>query len=146
MSIKRFGIKNFLAGGFLAFAVILLVFSLSVSKLPGNTEREAVKVSRAVSKRLHILDEYIGSALTADRRVWAGHNDVPSDMVIYRYIDDTLQSWCNQFPVRNDNIASRIVFPRLSKPGESINSPLAEGYVGSSATNKDKDKDKDNGN
>lgn len=126
MSIKRFGIKNFLAGGFLAFAVILLVFSLSVSKLPGNTEREAVKVSRAVSKRLHILDEYIGSALTADRRVWAGHNDVPSDMVIYRYIDDTLQSWCNQFPVRNDNIASRIVFPRLSKPGESINSPLAE--------------------
>ena len=58
MSIKRFGIKNFLAGGFLAFAVILLVFSLSVSKLPGNTEREAVKVSRAVSKRLHILDEY----------------------------------------------------------------------------------------
>ena len=81
MSIKRFGIKNFLAGGFLAFAVILLVFSLSVSKLPGNTEREAVKVSRAVSKRMHILDEYIGSALTADRRVWAGHNDVPGTMV-----------------------------------------------------------------
>ena len=52
MSIKRFGIKNFLAGGFLAFAVILLVFSLSVSKLPGNTEREAVKVSRAVSKKV----------------------------------------------------------------------------------------------
>ena len=42
MSIKRFGIKNFLAGGFLAFAVILLVFSLSVSKLPGNTEREVL--------------------------------------------------------------------------------------------------------
>ena len=49
MSIKRFGIKNFLAGGFLAFAVILLVFSLSVSKLPGNTEREAVKVRCEVS-------------------------------------------------------------------------------------------------
>ncbi len=126
MSIKRLGIKRFLAGGFLASAVILLVFSLSVSKLPGNTERDAAKVSRAVSKRMHILDEYIGSALTADRRVWAGHNDVPSDMVIYRYIDDTLQSWSNQFPVRNDNIASRIVFPRLSKPGESIYSPLAE--------------------
>lgn len=126
MSIRRFGIRNCLAGGFLASAIILLVFSLSVSKLPGNTEREAVKVSRNVSGRMHILDEYISSALTADRRVWAGHNDVPSDMVIYRYIDDTLQSWSNQFPVRNDDIASRIVFPRLSKPRESIYSPLAE--------------------
>ena len=122
----RFGIRNCLAGGFLAFAVTLLVFSLSVSKLPGNTEREAAKVSRNVSWRMHLLDEYISSALTADRRVWAGHNDVPSDMVIYRYIDDTLQSWSNQFPVRNDDIASRIVFPRLSKPRDSIYSPLAE--------------------
>ena len=126
MSTKRSGIKNFIAGGFLAFAVILLIFSLSVNKLPGNSERVAARISRAVSERMHILDEYIGSALTADRRVWAGHNDVPPDMVIYRYIEDTLQSWSNQFPVRNDNIASRIVFPRLSRPGESINSPLAE--------------------
>ena len=126
MRVKRFGIKSCLAGVFLASTVILLFFSLSISKLPGNTEREAGKVSRAVSDRMHILDDYIGSALTADRRVWAGHNNVPSDMVIYRYIDDTLQSWSNQFPVRNDDIASRIVFPRLSKPGESINSPLAE--------------------
>lgn len=128
MSIRRFGIKNCMAGGFLVLAVILLAFSLSVSKLPGNTEREAAKVSRTLSKRMHILDGYISSALTADRRVWTGHNDVPHDMVIYRYIDDTLQSWSNQFPVRNDNdnVASRIVFPRLSKPGESIYSPLAE--------------------
>lgn len=126
MSTKRPGIKNFLAGGFLAFAVILLIFSLSVSKLPGNSERVAARISRTVSDRMHILDEYIGSALTADRRVWTGHNDVPPDMVIYRFIEDTLQSWSNQFPVRNDNIASRIIFPRLSRPGESINSPLAE--------------------
>ena len=123
---RRFGIRNCLAGGFLAIAVILLAFSLSVSKLPGNTEREALRVSRSVTHRMHILDEYISSALTADRRTWAGHNDVPSDMVIYRYIDDTLQSWSNQFPVRNDNIGSGIVFSRLSKPRESIYSPLAE--------------------
>ena len=126
MSIRRFGIKNCLAGGFLAFAIILLVFSLSVSKLPGNTEREAQRISRAVTGRMHLLDEYISSALTADRRTWAGHNNVPRDMVIYRYIDDTLQSWSNQFPVRNDNIASRIVFARLSKLRESVISPLAE--------------------
>ena len=126
MSIRRFGIKSCLAGGFLAFAIILFVFSLSVSKLPGNTEREAQKISRVVTDRMHLLDEYISSALTADRRTWAGHNNVPRDMVIYRYIDDTLQSWSNQFPVRNDNIASRIVFARLSKLRDSMISPLAE--------------------
>ena len=126
MKTGKFDIKSWLAGGFLAFAVILLAISLSVNKLPGNAEREAVRISGAVSERMHILDKYIGSALTADRRVWAGHNDVPQDMVIYRYIDDTLQSWSNQFPVRSDNIESRIVFPRLSRPGDNINSPLAE--------------------
>ena len=126
MSTRRFGIRNCLSGGFLAIAIVLLAFSLSVSKLPGNTEREAVRVSRNVTSRMHLLDEYISSALTADRRTWAGHNDVPPDMVIYRYIDDTLQSWSNQFPVRNDNIGSGIVFSRLSKPRESIYSPLAE--------------------
>ena len=126
MSIRRLGIKSCLAGGFLALSVILLTFSLSISKLPVNTAREAAKVSRTAGIRMHILEKYIGSALTADRRVWAGHNDLPSDMVIYRYIDDTLQSWSNQFPVRNDDISSRIVFPRLSRPRESIFSPLAE--------------------
>ncbi len=38
MSIKRFGIKNFLEGGFLAFAMILLAFSLSVASSPATPE------------------------------------------------------------------------------------------------------------
>ncbi len=126
MSIRKFGIRIWLAGGFLALAVILPLFALYVGRLPGDTERKAAKVSRTVTGRMHLLDEYIDSALTIDRRVWTSHSDVPSDMVIYRYIDDTLQSWINQFPVRNDDIASRIVFPRLSKPRESIQSPLAD--------------------
>ena len=124
MSTRRFGIRNCLAGGFMAFAIILLVFSLSASNLPGNTERVAQRVSRTITDRMHLLDEYINSALTADRRTWAGHNNVPRDMVIYRYIDDTLQSWSNQFPIRNDNIASRMVLARLSKLRESAVSPL----------------------
>lgn len=126
MRFRRIGIKNYLEGGFLALAMILLAFSLSVGKFPGNTGREAERISRAIGKRMHILDKHISSALVAGQRTWAGHHDLPSDMVIYRYIDDTLQSWSNLFPVKDDNIASRIVFPRLSKPGESISSPLAD--------------------
>lgn len=126
MSIRKFGIRIWLAGAFLALAVILPLSAMYIGNLPGNTERKAAKVSRTVTDRMHLLDEYVDSALTADRRVRTSHSDVPPDMVIYRYIDDTLQSWSNQFPVRNDDIASRIVFPRLSKPRESIYSPLAD--------------------
>ncbi len=126
MSARKFGIRIWLAGAFLALAVILPFSAMYIGNLPGNTEREAAKVSRTVTDRMHILDEYVDSALTADRRVRTSHSDVPPDMVIYRYIDDTLQSWSNQFPVRNDDISSRIVFPRLSKPRESIYSPLAD--------------------
>ena len=55
-----------------------------------------------------------------------GRYDLPEDMVIYRYIDDSLQSWSNQFPVKNDDISSRVVFQRFSRPRENITSPLAE--------------------
>ena len=109
MRFRRIGIKNYLEGGFLALAMILLAFSLSVGKFPGNTGREAERISRAIGKRMHILDKHISSALVAGQRTWAGHHDLPSDMVIYRYIDDTLQSWSNLFPVKDDNIASRII-------------------------------------
>ena len=126
MRLRKVGIKDCLAGGFLASAVVLLVFSLFVSVMPGDTGRAAARVSRTVGERMHLLDEYISSALTADRRSWAGEENLPEDMVIYRYVDDTLQSWSNQFPVRNDDISSRYVFPRLSRPREGIYSPLAE--------------------
>lgn len=126
MSIRKFGIRSCLAGGFLVFAIVLLVFSLPVGKRPGDTEREALKVSRTVTERMHLLDGHISSALTTDRRTWAGHDNVPRDMVIYRYVDDTLQSWSNQFPIRNDNIAPRVVFSGLSKFKDNIVSPLSE--------------------
>ena len=57
MSIRRLGIKSCLAGGFLALSVILLTFSLSTSKLPVNTAREAAKVSRTAGIRMHILEK-----------------------------------------------------------------------------------------
>ena len=50
MSKRRFGIRDCIIWGFLAFAVILLAFSLSVNKLPGNTERAAAEISRTKPK------------------------------------------------------------------------------------------------
>ena len=126
MKYRRFGIKDFFTWGFLAAAVVLLGLSLSVSRIPGNPEREAAKAENAVGKRMAVLEKYISNNLNADRKEWMGRYDLPEDMVIYRYIDDSLQSWSNQFPVKNDDISSRVVFQRFSRPRENITSPLAE--------------------
>ena len=126
MKHRRFGIKDFFTWGLLATAVILLGLSLSVSRIPGNAEREAAKAENAVEKRMAVLERYISNNLRADRKEWMGRYDLPEDMVIYRYIDDSLQSWSNQFPVKNDDISSRVVFQRFSRPRENITSPLAE--------------------
>lgn len=49
-----------------------------------------------------------------ERNVADPARKVPSDMVVYRYIGDSLYSWSNRFPLANDNI-SRPVF---SSPGK----------------------------
>ncbi len=126
MTKRKKGIRDYLVWGFLIASVVLIAFSLSSSRVTANTYKESVKASRTVSRRMNVLEEYIRASLNDDRKGWMGRYDLPSDMVIYRYSEDTLQSWSNQFPVRNDDISTRIVFQRLSKPRESISSPLAE--------------------
>ena len=56
MKYRRFGIKDFFTWGFLAAAVVLLGLSLSVSRIPGNPEREAAKAENAVGKRMAVLE------------------------------------------------------------------------------------------
>ena len=123
---NRRGIRDYRIWALAAAAVIVGALLLFVSKVPTNTDRAAARAEKALARRMHILDSFISSSLTADKEDWAGRYDLPGDMVIYRYIDDTLQSWSNQFPVKNDDISNRVVIQRLSRPRESISSPLAE--------------------
>ena len=123
---SRHGIRNYRMWGLAAAAVILAVVFVSILKVPTNTDKAAARTEKALARRMHVLDNFISSSIAADRDDWAGRYDLPEDMVIYRYIDDTLQSWSNQFPVKNDDIANRVVIQKLSRPRESISSPLAE--------------------
>lgn len=123
---KRFGIRDYIVWSFMAVTLVLLAFSMTVSILPMDAGREAQKTGRIVSRKMSILEKHIHVALTADKSVWANSYDLPEDMVIYRYIDDTLQSWINQFFVLNDDIGTRGVFPRLSNMRNTIISPLSE--------------------
>jgi len=123
---RRIGIRELLALGFLLVSVALIVLSVSFNGERNDPDKAAQKVSKVVERRMAILDNYIVSALTADKRAWAGSQDLPEDMVIYRYISDSLQSWSNQFPVANDDITSKVIFQRLSKPLGGMESPLAD--------------------
>ena len=106
-------------------AALFFALSLIVNTGSGNSDKVAVKVSQRLEKRMAVLGKYMSSALESEDSRWAELEDLPEDMVIYRYVYDTLQSWSNQFPVVNDDLGSRMIFYRLSSLGGSLSSPLA---------------------
>jgi nitrogen fixation/metabolism regulation signal transduction histidine kinase len=122
---KHSGIRKYLLWGSLALALILLAAFLSARSTPKDIIKASQRTSKALERRMNSLESQIKIALE-DSEGWIGSLALPEDMVIYRYVEDTLQSWCNQFPVKNDDITGKVVIQRLSRPRESISSPLAE--------------------
>ena len=106
--------------------LLLFFFSLLVNSIADSSERVAQRTAKLIEKRMDVLDTYIDRALTEDHTKWLEMPDLPQDMVIYRYVYDTLQCWCNQFTVSNDDISSRMVFQKLSNMRSSISSPLRD--------------------
>ena len=109
-------------------AVAALIFAASLFTGTGREDPEAAaaEFGRRVEKRLQVLDRYIGQALEGDPTEWMDLRGLPEDMVVYRYVDDTLQSWAHQFPIRNDDIRARTLVQRLGDARSSVSSPLAD--------------------
>ena len=110
----------------LILALVLFVLSLASNNAVSNTDKMALETAARIEKRLTALDENIEAALETDRKELILPEGMPEDMVIYRYINDSLQSWCNQFSIINDNISSLLVFQRLTDRRSQIVSPLAD--------------------
>lgn len=110
---------------FLALAVLLFLLSLTFRITSENAEKAAEHFGNRIEKRLKVLEGYAEEALHGKHDEWPDFKDLPQDMVIYRYIYDTLQSWCNQFPVTNDNIGTRMIVKRLSNLRSGLTSPLS---------------------
>lgn len=125
MTRGKSNIRKYLLWGSLAAAIILMAVLMPRHFSPNDVVKAAQRTGKALDKRMETLDNHINTALI-ENNVWLGDLGVPDDMVIYRYIEDSLQSWCNQFPVKNDDITGKVVIQRLSRPRESISSPLAE--------------------
>ena len=110
----------------LILALVLFVLSLAGNNAGSNTDKVALETADRIQKRLSSLEENIEAALETDRKELILPEGLPEDMVIYRYINDSLQSWSNQFSIINDNISSLLVFQRLTDRRSQIVSPLAD--------------------
>ena len=106
-------------------AFFLFILSLVSNNIGGDTEAIARKTGQRLQKRLEILDRYVVEALDTEKCDLLEMN-LPEDMVIYRYVNDSLQSWCNQFSIINDDISNRMIFQRISDMNSRIVSPLAD--------------------
>ena len=119
-------IREWLAAALLLAGAVLAVSSLRVTQSPVDTAGAARRTERILERRAAQLDRYIAQALAQDPAQWLSLEDLPQDFVVYRYCDDTLQSWCHEFPVSNDNIGRRVYVPFLSDPRVGAVSPLVQ--------------------
>jgi len=109
----------------IAVALVLLAASLLSGQSHPDTASAAKELGARVERRVNLLEEYVNQALTSSPDAPFRLENLPEDMVLYRYREDTLQSWNHQFPIRNDDIRSRTVVQRLGDARGNTVSPLS---------------------
>lgn len=107
-------------------AIAFFVFSLAGNRSAGDTERIARGAKQRIESRIGILERYVDAALATDLNGHDCIDGLPEDMVIYKYVNNSLKSWSNQFSVLNDDISNRMVFQRLTNLRNRMVSPLTE--------------------
>lgn len=89
------------------FGIVALLFFLASFlhfDYESNYNREVRRVERRLHKRQLLMEKYALKALQAPVDEWISFDDLPEDMVLYKYNADTLQSWTHQFPISNDEV------------------------------------------
>lgn len=112
----------------ICLSISLLLFALSMASSTDlwDVDEIADRMESRLEGRMAILDRHIETVMNTKAGDWPEIDGMPDDMVIYRYVNDSLQSWNNQFSVINDDISSRHVFQRMSSLRNRIVSPLSE--------------------
>lgn len=123
---RKLSIKTYVIGAVLAMALVLLVLSQLSPRSFTNASFEARRAGMILDNRMDKLDTFVEKALEGPENEWMNLGNVPEDMVLYRYVGDSLQSWCHQFTVGNDDIHSRYLVERLINPRQNFESPLME--------------------
>lgn len=111
---------------FFTMAVLLILTNVFVDRRSDFSDYSARRLTRIMNERFDKLESYMKQATAKNPGGWLEMESLPSDMVIYRYCSDTLQSWCNQFSLDNDDISQRLVVQRFVNLKYNFVSPLAE--------------------
>lgn len=106
-------------------AVVFFVMSMAGSNAGDDTEKIAAKTEKKILRRVELLEGYV-SQIAANESEARIPMQIPEDMVIYRYMNDSLVSWANQFPIINDDISTRMMIQRLTNFRVRLTSPLAQ--------------------
>lgn len=127
-------IKDLISLVLIAAGLVLIVLAFGPFSPSNNTRAVAERTSVLAERRVARLEAFMKMAAEEDHSRWLELDGLPDDMVIYRYCGDTLQSWCNEFPVYNDNLQYRVLAPLLTNSDYSLESPLVAvsdtlGYV-----------------
>lgn len=113
-----------------AVTLLLLALSFAITTQSTSLYKDAHKLEKRIQQRQQLLEEYAVKALDYPVDEWMEFENFPEDMVIYRYNEDTLQSWINQFPINNDEVDVLPLWYRLHYQSSRslFNTPLA--YLG----------------
>ena len=116
--------KDIASGILLLASVVCVLLALNLSPYPADSEVAAQKVQKVLAGRMASLDAYAQKALQGDLSKWMDLEGIPEDMVVYRYVNDSLQSWANRFTVQNDDISNKVMFQQFTSQRTSLSSPL----------------------
>ena len=106
-------------------AAVLFVMSLTGNNLSHDTEKIARKTEKRISRRIQTLDKHIDEVINTPSNSLS-LVQIPEDMVIYKYVNDTLSTWVNQFPIVNDDITTKMMIQRLTNFRVRLVSPLIQ--------------------
>jgi len=121
-------IRTYLAFFMLAIAGILTALSISIHNSPLDIFRSSHSIAQKLERQLIRLDKYADKVEATSTRFddWADLSGMPEEMVIYKYVADTLHSWYNLFSVGNDDIQNCSEYQRITDPRARLSSPLAQ--------------------
>ena len=104
----------------------MVLFLLSMLEIFSNSHTDAIaeRTSKRIESRLAILEKHVSHTHESPLDQTVPPHTLPEDMVIYRYVNDSLKSWNNHFSLINDDISVKLEIPKLTSRRSRLVSPL----------------------
>ena len=108
------------------FIISMVLFLLSMLEIFSNNHTDAIaeRTSKRIESRLRILEKHVFHTHESPLDQTVPPHTLPEDMVIYRYVNDSLKSWNNHFSLINDDISVKLEIPKLTSRRSRLVSPL----------------------